>query len=153
MPIATGNSSAPNDYEFLKYRGPTNNSNLNSSEAVGSGYPSYNEMEFGGSVKNAFEPSLYNSGNYEQPSSWLHGNDFNSIAGDLFSSKNIGVGSENSFGNLSLNLDQIKIVKQTGCCCVFLYLMFSCCFSFLGRSNNGKCFKSFGSLNFNFNFK
>ena len=114
MPIATGNSSAPNDYEFLKYRGPTNNSNLNSSEAVGSGYPSYNEMEFGGSVKNAFEPSLYNSGNYEQPSSWLHGNDFNSIAGDLFSSKNlgVGVGGENSFGNLSLNLDQIKIVKQ-----------------------------------------
>ena len=115
MPIATGNSSAPNDYEFLKYRGPTGNNNFNSNEAVGSGYPSYNEMEFGGgSVKNAFEPSLYNSGNYEQPSSWLHGNDFNSIAGDLFSSKNlgVGVGGENSFGNLSLNLDQIKIVKQ-----------------------------------------
>lgn len=146
MPIATGNSSAPNDYEFLKYRGPTGNSNLNSGSTDGTGYPSYNEMELGGSVKNTFEPSLYNSGNYEQPTSWLHGNDFNSMAGDLFSSKNIGLGGENSFGNLSLNLDQIKIVKQTNRGRAFLSHFFMFCF--LGRSNDGKCFKSFGSLNF-----
>jgi hypothetical protein len=113
MPIATGNSSAPNEYEFMKYRGPTgSSSDLNSGA-----YPSYGEMEFGsGSVgggggggnKGAFEPSYMN---YEQPSSWLHGTDFNSMAGDLFSSKNL-VGAESSFGNLSLNLDQIKIVKN-----------------------------------------
>lgn len=107
MPIATGNSSAPNDYEFMKYRGPTNGNNA--------AYPSYSEMEFGtgksgfehSEYKNAFEPST--SAYYEQPSSWLHGADFNSMAGDLFSSKN---NNENSFGNLSLNLDQIKIVKN-----------------------------------------
>lgn len=97
MPVAS--SSAPNDFssDFMKYRGPTSNTN------VGSSYPSYGEFDFGG--KSAFEPSNYTSNNLEQPSSWLHGNDFNSMAGDLFSTK------ENSFGNLSLNLDQIKIVN------------------------------------------
>lgn len=92
MPTA----SAPNDYsrlgegnDFFKYRGPS-----------GSTYPT----SYGDS--GAFEPSL----GMEQPSSWLHGNDFNSMAGDLFSSKN-GDNSYGNLGNLSLNLDQIKIVK------------------------------------------
>lgn len=118
MPIATGNSSAPNDYEFMKYRGPTNGNST--------AYPSYSEIEFGtgkngfepSEYKNAFEPSTSTSAYYEQPSSWLHGTDFNSMAGDLFSSKNK---NENSFGNLSLNLDQIKIVKKGNSLCLIFY--------------------------------
>ena len=111
MPISTGNTSAPNDFaryqpsdDFFKYRAPLNTATT--------GYPSYaTDSDFNG--KSAFEPSLYGAtGNLEQPSSWLNGNDFNSMAGELFTSKSGAVGGENSFGNLSLNLDQIKIVKQ-----------------------------------------
>lgn len=78
--------------DFMKYRGPTATTTMNSST-----YPSYSDLE--------------------QPSSWLRGTDFTSLAGDLFSSTTAAPPKENeiSYGNLSnlnLNLDQIKIVKK-----------------------------------------
>lgn len=87
-------SASLNDFsnDFMKYRGP-------SATAANSNYPSYTTDSL-----------------MEQPtSSWLHGSDFNSLAGDLFSSTT-GTGIDDiSYGNLSgmnLNLDQIKIVNQ-----------------------------------------
>ncbi len=79
------NSASDFSADFMKYRGPSTSTN----------YPSYTT---------ASDPLM------EQPtSSWLHGNDFNSLAGDLFSS----APDDLSYGNLSginLNLDQFKIV-------------------------------------------
>lgn len=85
------NTATTTNNDFMKYRAPTNattNGNHNSSV-----YPSYNSIEI------------------DQPTSWLHGNDFNSLTEDLFPTGN---GNDFSYGNLSginLNLDQIKIVK------------------------------------------
>lgn len=93
-PIAT---SAPNDYsrfdsdDFLKYRAPSNTQNTSNYPF---NYPSYS--------------------NEEQPSSWLHGTDFNSMAGDLLTSSKP---ADFSYGNMSgigqLNLDEIKIGDET----------------------------------------
>lgn len=102
-------SANANDYDFMKYRGPTygsgpyeNNTNTNNST---------------GNNSNSYCPSYEDYPNFgagiEQPSSWLHGSDFNSMAGDLFSSNKAAAVNDPSFGNLSLNLDQIKIVNLT----------------------------------------
>ena len=104
-------ATTSNDYDFMKYRAANYGNNAtNISSSAGNGdyqggmggdgsyYPSYEEYpNFGAGM--------------EQPSSWLHGSDFNSLAGDLFTSK---PQADPSFGNLSLNLDQIKIVSGDG---------------------------------------
>lgn len=92
--------------DFLKYRAPL-------SSASNAAYPSYDGNDFGG-YKSSNNPVL------EQPSSWLQGSDFNSMAGDLFTAKPahddyMPKANDFSYANLSginLNLDQIKIVSS-----------------------------------------
>lgn len=111
-PMATSTSVNPNnEYDFMKYRAPTYN-NGNQSNIPASNPNDYNLINSGSSYYPSYEDYPNFGAGMEQPSSWLHGADFNSTAGDLFTTSKQQ--NEPSFGNLSLNLDQIKIVRHKG---------------------------------------
>ena len=107
-------TSTTNEYDFMKYRAPAyTNSATTTIPAPSSSTSEYPGINNG---NNSYYPSYDEYSNFgagmEQPSSWLHASDFNSTAGDLFTTKTPQ--NEPSFGNLSLNLDQIKIVSEEG---------------------------------------
>ena len=104
-PIAFEDDSANS---FLKYRAPVASSTSTSFNPISDNFN-----------------NNYNYNDFEQPSSWLHGTDFNSMAGDLFSTKSAASGNgvingQSDLSALNLNLDQIKIVK----CFIYRELFF-----------------------------